>query len=229
MKNILGSTIVLVSALMLVAACGGDSNTLSKQNDQRSAVSAALQGTWVSNCESSMITTLKYTDTTLDTERVYFFDKECQERAMTVRHQGALTLANNYKEGQNNSIIFVPANEVRATFHTLYQVDTTNNVLISFRKDAKESTIDPKATPAERSRIVRENAKIKALLTLVDFKLDEEKTLTSLQLEKLQNLGVSEVQEVAEFGSRNALRYEFDNNNLQVGGLSKSSMVFVRK
>lgn len=223
------SYLAIAASLVFLASCGKN-DTLDKQSKQRDSLSPELQGTWRSSCENSATYRIVIEGEKVTYEKQQFLDAECTLKNRTIRHSGDLKLANNYKEGINNTIVFVPSNEVGVTFHT-EEADLQNNNLTRIKNDDKETPTKSEMTTAQKATIKRNNDKVNAAKQLTAFTRDQEKVLNRLQLEKLndEKLNPLNVQPFGEQGSRVAVKYEVDNGFLQVTGPSDFGRVYAKQ
>ncbi len=211
------------AASLLLSSCGKD-DVLGKQADQRALVGPELQARWVSSCQSNTVHTVTFTADRVTFEKVEYLDPDCQLKDQTTRHAGKYFLANNYKEGLNNSVVFQADNDVLATFHTDYAVDTQNNILTRISNE-KEQEIPVNGSPQQKADAQRATERLRSAKQLVSWKRDEEKSVNRLQLEKLRTYSAG-IEAVAEQASTTGFTYEVDNGFLQLGGPSGFSMVY---
>lgn len=224
--NKLSTSLVAFGFSLTLISCG-KVETMDRQAKHRKDINPELQGAWATNCEGMKINRLVFEGDKLTMERQTFLDNECQERLRTTTHTGKYELAHNYKEGIANSIVFTLDKEVTIALHTEGEVDAQNNTLATIRND-KAKEIRPNAGADERRQINRFNQLLRAGQEVESWKRDLPKKLTRLQAEKLDQSGLA-VDFTGEFGSRLSLKYEVDNNFLQVSGGKDFGRVFSKR
>lgn len=221
----MGKSFLLTAVIVLVAGCGR-SDVTSRPSNHRGALTRELQGRWSTLCTNKAVHTVIFAEKSLVLERVTYGDVECQIPEQTTRMPGEAKLANNYKEGVNNSIVLRLANEIKLTYHTLTGASAQENQLITARK-ATEGEFGPRMTAAEIKNQERENLKIRQVKELTPWKAGEEKTLNKLQYEKLA--GSLNARPVGELGNQVAFKYEVDNNVLQLAGPGDFAGVYLKQ
>ena len=221
------TTGLLAIAFTLTLISCGKVETMDRQAKHRKDINPELQGAWATNCEGMKVNRLVFEGEKLTIERQTFLDNECQERLRTTVHTGKYELAHNYKEGIPNSIVVTIDKEVSVALHTESEVDAQNNALASIRND-KAKEIKGNASADERRQVNRFNQLLRAGQEVESWKRDLPKKLTRLQAEKLDASGLA-VDFTGEFGARLSLKYEVDNNFLQVSGGKDFGRVFSKR
>lgn len=205
----------ILASVLFMAACGRN-EVLDKQENQRIDVAPALVGSWSTTCQGGKINRLVVQGDRAEFQETVYYTPECEEEVRTVAHGGTYRLANNFKEGINNSIIFIADGEVVVTLHTDPEVDQQNDALSKINNE-KETEISTIAGQPQKKAATRENLKLRAVRSLEPWVRERAKKLNRLQLEKLSVNGL-QASPVAEQGTRSSIRYELDNGFLQLGG-----------
>ncbi len=213
--------------MFLVLVSCGKPETMGRQERHRKDVAPELQGNWATNCEGSRTNQLSFSGDRLTVERTTYLDNECQEKLRTTVHAGTYQLANNYKEGIANSIVFVLDKELTVTIHTEVELDRQNSTLAVIRNEKAVETKDTMSVDQKR-QINRDNQLLRAGQQVEVWARETPKKLSRLQAEKLDKHGF-QAAPVAEFGARLSLKYEIDNGFLQIGGPSDFGRVFSKK
>ena len=197
---------------------------MGKQEAQRSDVNPELQGVWHSNCEGKMIADVTVAGTDLTFKRTDYFDSDCEYPVRSISHAGKYDLAHNFKDGVNNSIIYMPGDTVSVSLETDGEVDAMNSALGKIQ-DEKSKDVVGATGDQQRREIDHANKVLRAGKQLEAWKRSEPKSVNKLQLEKLAAYGFTGAPAAAQ-GSRVGIRYEVDNNYLQIAGPAGFNRVY---
>lgn len=204
----------IVSICVLITTSCGDSGTLSLQEAQRDVILPELVGIWTSLCEKNRLVQLTFDEVRLVVDWTDYYDPECTDPKRTTQHAGSFDLAHTFKEGKLNSIVFTADSALTLKLHTDFDVTTQNNAIANVQNE-EEQKILPTMTPEQIAIATRENMRIRETKKLEYWKRDEPKTLSRLQIEKLNEYGLKAFG-VIDYGSRVGFRYELDNGLLQI-------------
>lgn len=214
----------LVSALGLVLAVGCGKAGLNSQEGQRSDAAPELRGAWSSLCESSSIVTLSFDEKKLTVTQNNFNDLECKDLARTVIHTGDYALASNFKNGINDSVVYVQDATFQVAYHYDSEIMTFNNKLIA-NQPTPEKALDPAVDVSKQRETIRNNARIRETKTLDLFKRGVPKALNRLQTE----LVAPGEKPLIDFGTRAGFRYEIDNGFLQLSAPQIGNRVYAKQ
>ncbi len=205
----------LVAGLGLVLVVGCGKNGLNSQEGQRSDAAPELRGAWSSLCEGSSIVSLSFDEKKLTVTQDHYKDLECKDLERTVVNAGEYNLASNFKEGINNSVVYVQDPTFQIAYH--YDADITdyNNKIINNQAD-NEKPMDTTKNKDDQRLQTRKNSKIRETKLMGFFKRGVPNPMNRLQTEFL----APGDKPLIDFGTRSAFRYEVDNGFLQLAGPS---------
>jgi hypothetical protein len=216
----------LATASLFLASCG-KSNAEANQNSDGGFFNEQSQGTWKSNPTGSNVYTVTISGSRMTFQRETYFTPECTDKRRTFQHAGNVSIADDYKSGVLNAFIFQPDDAVTLTENNMDDVITLNNYLVQISNETLQQ-LAVGMPQSQRDQVTRDNQKLSVAKQITQWNVNEPKSLSRLQLEKLETYGL-DVQPVAEQNSKVSVHFELDGSTLQLHDLGDFSVVYTKQ
>jgi hypothetical protein len=106
-------------------------------------------------------------------------------------------------------------------------VITLNNYLVQISNETLQQ-LAVGMPQSQRDQVTRDNQKLSVAKQITQWNVNEPKSLSRLQLEKLETYGL-DVQPVAEQNSKVSVHFELDGSTLQLHDLGDFSVVYTKQ